>query len=83
MRDGRISFDLRPWLNMLSFDAITAMFWSNTYGSHSRSFCLCPSFLTRQGCLERGSDCVPVLRANGKSEHAHAMASFHGTTGFL
>lgn len=28
----RIVFDIRPWLNMLSYDAITAMFWSNTYG---------------------------------------------------
>jgi benzoate 4-monooxygenase len=26
------AFDLRPWLNMFSYDAITAMFWSNTYG---------------------------------------------------
>ena len=33
---GRISFDVRPWLNMLSYDAITAMFWSNTYGCLER-----------------------------------------------
>jgi benzoate 4-monooxygenase len=31
-KKGRVVFDLRPWLNMLSYDAITAMFWSNTYG---------------------------------------------------
>jgi benzoate 4-monooxygenase len=30
--DSRIVFNIRPWLNMLSYDAITAMFWSNTYG---------------------------------------------------
>ena len=29
---GHVVFDIRPWLNMLSYDAITAMFWSNTYG---------------------------------------------------
>jgi benzoate 4-monooxygenase len=32
-RDGRISFNVRPWMNMLSYDAITSMFWSNTYGT--------------------------------------------------
>ncbi|OQV09485.1 hypothetical protein CLAIMM_13603 [Cladophialophora immunda] len=26
------AFDLRPWLNMASFDAITSMFWSHEYG---------------------------------------------------
>ena len=25
-------FDLRPWLNMFSYDAITAVFWSSSYG---------------------------------------------------
>ena len=31
-KDGQVAFDVRPWMNMLSYDAITAMFWSNTYG---------------------------------------------------
>lgn len=26
------AFDLRPWLNMFSYDAITSMFWSSSYG---------------------------------------------------
>lgn len=37
VKDG--VFDARPWLNMFSFDAITSVVWSNTYGRSSvRSF---------------------------------------------
>ncbi|CAK7246249.1 MAG: hypothetical protein STHCBS139747_007873 [Sporothrix thermara] len=40
-------FDLRPWLNMFSYDAITNIFWSQTYG-----------FLDRgdDDCLAQGPD---------------------------
>ncbi|KAL8674233.1 MAG: hypothetical protein Q9168_001358 [Polycauliona sp. 1 TL-2023] len=38
------TFDLRPWLNMFSYDAITAMFWSNTYGFLEKGNDLCPSY---------------------------------------
>lgn len=34
-------FDLRPWLNMFSYDAITSMFWSNTYGFLDRGSDVC------------------------------------------
>lgn len=30
------AFDLRPWLNMFSYDAITNVFWSETYGFLNR-----------------------------------------------
>ncbi|KAL2005436.1 hypothetical protein VTN00DRAFT_2647 [Thermoascus crustaceus] len=36
-------FDLRPWLNMFSYDAITSMFWSNTYGFLDKGNGMCPS----------------------------------------
>ncbi|KAJ3459983.1 hypothetical protein FSOLCH5_007747 [Fusarium solani] len=36
-------FDVRPWLNMFSYDAITAMFWSNPYGFLDKGNDLCPS----------------------------------------
>lgn len=31
--NGGVVLDLRPWLNMFSFDAITSVFWSNPYGN--------------------------------------------------
>lgn len=36
-------FDVRPWLNMFSYDAITSMFWTNTYGFLDKGNDLCPS----------------------------------------
>ncbi|CAL8584006.1 hypothetical protein XPA_009616 [Xanthoria parietina] len=42
VKDG--SFDLRPWLNMFSYDAITAMFWSNTYAFLDKGNDICPSY---------------------------------------
>lgn len=36
-------FDLRPWLNMFSYDAITAMFWSSSYAFLDKGNDLCPS----------------------------------------
>ena len=36
-------FDVRPWLNMFAYDAITSMVWSNTYGFLDRGNDLCPS----------------------------------------
>ncbi|KAI4217927.1 MAG: hypothetical protein L6R36_009210 [Xanthoria steineri] len=42
VKDG--IFDLRPWLNMFSYDAITAMFWSNTYGFLDKGNDVCPSY---------------------------------------
>lgn len=36
-------FDLRPWLNMFSYDAITAMFWSNSYGLLDKGNDMCPT----------------------------------------
>ncbi|KAL9005219.1 MAG: hypothetical protein Q9188_001979 [Gyalolechia gomerana] len=41
VKDG--IFDLRQWLKMFSYDAITAMLWSNTYGSQDRVNDMCPS----------------------------------------
>lgn len=40
------SFDVRPWLNMFSYDAITAMFWSNNYGFLDKGNDICPSVNT-------------------------------------
>jgi len=37
------TFDLRPWLNMTSFDAITSIFWSNEYGFLDKGNDLCPT----------------------------------------
>lgn len=37
------SFDLRPWLNMFSYDAITAMFFSNNYGFLEKGNDICPA----------------------------------------
>lgn len=37
------SFDVRPWLNMFSYDAITSMFWSSPYGFLDKGNDLCPS----------------------------------------
>ncbi|KAF2123154.1 cytochrome P450 [Lophiotrema nucula] len=37
------TFDIRPWLNMLTYDAISAMFFSNTYGMLDKGVDLCPS----------------------------------------
>lgn len=45
-------FDLRPWLNMFSYDAITAMFWSNTYGFLDKGNDLCPS-MTSSGQIKQ------------------------------
>lgn len=42
VRDG--AFDVRPWLNMFSYDAITAMFWLNTYGFLDKGNDICPSY---------------------------------------
>ena len=39
-------FDLRPWLNMASFDAITSMFWSNRYGLLDQGNDTCPAQLS-------------------------------------
>jgi benzoate 4-monooxygenase len=36
-------FDVRPWLNMLAYDAITSMFFTDEYGFLSRGVDLCPS----------------------------------------
>lgn len=36
-------FDLRPWLNMFSYDAITAMFFSNCYGFLEKGNDICPA----------------------------------------
>ena len=37
------TFDLRPWINMFSYDAITAMFFSNCYGFLDRGNDICPA----------------------------------------
>ena len=42
------AFDVRPWLNMFSYDAITAMFWSKTYGFLDKGNDVCPA-LTSTG----------------------------------
>ncbi|KAL8852641.1 MAG: hypothetical protein Q9221_002521 [Calogaya cf. arnoldii] len=42
VREGM--FELRPWLNMFSYDAITAMFWSNSYGFLDKGNDLWPSY---------------------------------------
>ena len=81
--DGRVVFDIRPWLNMLSYDAITAMFWSDTYGMRTKRYGRHVLSLRTIGCLERGSDLVPAQRKTGRFDRVHAMASFHGTTSFL
>ena len=39
------AFDLRPWLNMFSFDAVTSIFWSNTYGFLDKGEDVCPTQL--------------------------------------
>jgi benzoate 4-monooxygenase len=36
-------FDLRPWLNMLSYDAISSMFFTNEYNFLEKGSDLCPS----------------------------------------
>lgn len=36
-------FDLRPWLNMLSYDAISSMFFTNEYKFLEKGVDLCPS----------------------------------------
>ncbi|KAL2444009.1 Cytochrome P450 monooxygenase 89 [Exophiala dermatitidis] len=35
------AFDLRPWMNMFSYDAITSIFWSNSYGFLDRGSDIC------------------------------------------
>ncbi|KAK5192726.1 hypothetical protein LTR99_010396 [Exophiala xenobiotica] len=35
--------DIRPWLNMFTYDAITSMFFTNSYGFLDRGNDLCPS----------------------------------------
>lgn len=39
-------FDLRPWLNMFSFDAITSIFWSNNYGFLDKGNDICMTQLS-------------------------------------
>lgn len=39
------TFDLRPWLNMFAYDAITWMFWSNSYGFLDKGNDLCSAEL--------------------------------------
>ncbi|KAI9815142.1 MAG: hypothetical protein M1827_002985 [Pycnora praestabilis] len=46
VHDGK--FDLRPWLNMFSYDAITSMFWSNSYGFLDKGNDSCPA-MTPEG----------------------------------
>lgn len=36
-------FDVRPWLNMFSYDAISSIFWSNSYGFLDKGNDWCPS----------------------------------------
>lgn len=62
-------FDLRPWLNMFSYDAITSMFWSNTYGNTC-------------GFLDKGNDMCPSMDASGKLKYIHGVDSFHSGSGF-
>lgn len=70
VRDG--VFDLRPWLNMLTYDAITSMFFSQGYDFLVRGNDLCPS---------RGAD------ATTKSVHAmdsfHSAGRFNTALGQL
>lgn len=40
------TFDIRPWLNMLSYDAISSMFFTNPYGFLDKGNDLCPSLGT-------------------------------------
>jgi benzoate 4-monooxygenase len=40
------TFNLRPWLNMFSFDAITSMFWSNSYSFLDSGNDLCSTELS-------------------------------------
>ena len=46
------AFDIRPWLNMFSYDAITAMFWSSSYGFLDKGNDLCPS-MTPSGAVKQ------------------------------
>ncbi|CAM1500394.1 Fc.00g095560.m01.CDS01 [Cosmosporella sp. VM-42] len=46
------TFDLRPWLNMFSYDAITNVFWSQTYGFLDRGNDECLS-LSPKGSVEK------------------------------
>ncbi|KAL8968675.1 MAG: hypothetical protein Q9183_002353 [Haloplaca sp. 2 TL-2023] len=45
-------FNLRPWLNMFSYDAITAMFWSNPYGFLDKGNDICPA-QTESGAIKQ------------------------------
>ncbi|KAI9751633.1 MAG: Ubiquitin-like protein [Chaenotheca gracillima] len=45
------TFDLRPWLNMFSYDAITAMLFSNSYGFLDKGNDLC-SARTPEGTIK-------------------------------
>ena len=44
VEDG--AFDLRPWMNMTSFDVITSIFWSNPYGFLDKGNDICPTELS-------------------------------------
>ena len=39
------AFDVRPWLNMTSFDVITSIFWSSEYGFLHKGNDICPTKL--------------------------------------
>lgn len=39
------TFDVRPWLNMFSYDAITSMFWSSPYGFLDKGNDKCPAMI--------------------------------------
>ncbi|KAL2871153.1 cytochrome P450 [Aspergillus lucknowensis] len=41
--EGDGAFDVRPWLNMFAYDAITSMLFTNSYGFLKKGNDLCPS----------------------------------------
>lgn len=66
------SFDVRPWINMFSYDAITSMFWSSPYGFLDKGNDLCPAM--------SGSGDVKQVHA---MDSFHSGSRFNVTYGFF
>lgn len=65
-------FDVRPWMNMFTYDAITYMFFSNCYGLLDQGNDSCPS-LRDEGKLNT----VPAMGS------FHSGSAFNTTFGVL
>jgi benzoate 4-monooxygenase len=66
------AFDVRPWMNMFTYDAITSMFFSDSYGLLDQGNDLCPSLRA-----------TGELNTIAAMDSFHSASAFNTTFGVL